>query len=374
MAGIYIHIPFCRHKCLYCDFYSVASLGMMEPLVSAICREAELRESYLSHEVVDTIYFGGGTPSVLSIQEINKIYEKLHHIFAIGTAPEVTLEANPEDLTADYLKQLHELGINRLSMGIQSFCNEHLAYFGRKHSAHQAVDVYSLARKIGFSNISIDLIYGFPDLTTLQWQNNIDAAINLSPEHISAYQLMVEQGSILYKRQQIGQFVPADDDTSAVHYQVLTERLNEAGYVHYELSNFCKTGYESRHNSSYWLGSNYLGLGPAAHSYNGKRRQWNKPHNKRYMDGIARGIPDIEIDLLGEKERYNELIMTRLRTLRGLYRNELDGFSAEYFKAFSAKVNRLIDQGMVVRTDSGWRIPEVYWLVSDGIISELMVD
>ncbi|HUX53701.1 MAG TPA: radical SAM family heme chaperone HemW, partial [Williamwhitmania sp.] len=347
MAGIYLHIPFCRHKCLYCDFYSVASLTQKDLMVASLCNEIDLRKDYLAEKVVDTIYFGGGTPSVLTAGDVGQILDRIKCHFSINDNVEVTLEANPEDLSATFLQELYLVGVNRLSIGIQSFYDDHLRYFGRHHSAAQAIDAFNAARNAGFNNISIDLIYGFPGLELEQWERNVEMAIELSAEHISAYQLMVEPGSLFFKRQQQGNFVPANDEESIRHYQQLTTRLRSVGYEHYELSNFCKPGYESRHNSSYWYGAHYLGLGPAAHSYNSESRQWNAANNKQYLDGISSGRLAFEIEYLSEAEKYNELLLTRLRTSRGLLRTELDGLSIQTRKFFENQVRKMLNVGLV---------------------------
>ncbi len=372
MAGIYIHIPFCRHKCLYCDFYSVASLARRLELVDAIVAEIGYRHGYLDDSSIQTIYFGGGTPSTLSSEELGRILDKLNQQFEVSPAVEITLEANPEDLTPEYLKELRVLGINRLSIGIQSFNDEHLIYFGRKHTAIAAIQAIENARNAGFLNISADLIYGFPGLTSEQWKRNIATMVSLGIEHISAYQLMVEQGSVFYKRQQKGTFKPIDDDESAENYQYLTNALSGNGYEHYELSNFCKPGFHSRHNSSYWFGERYLGLGPSAHSFNGISRQWNVSSIEKYCRAVATGDKWFEEEFLTEKDRYNELILTRLRTKRGLLNEEMALVATIQQSWFEKQAKEMESKGLLKRMEFGWIISEEKWLISDGIISELM--
>jgi len=352
----------------------VASLQQKEEMVSAICKEIYLRKDYFSNERIETIYLGGRTPSVLTAGDIARIFDCLRNTFSISKEPEITMEGNPEDLSAEYLREVIQQGVNRLSIGIQSFCEEHLSYFGRHHTVQQAITSVQAAQESGFSNISIDLIYGFPGLTLDQWQFNVKAALELSPEHISAYQLMVEKGSVFFKRQQHGGFLPASDEESVLHYQELIKRLDEAGYEHYELSNFCKQGYESRHNSSYWFGFHYLGLGPAAHSFNGISRQWNSSNNIKYIGRINQGLLDLEEELLSEKDRFNELMVTRLRTKRGLYRQELLVFSPKFVNTFELRLAEMIRKGAIKDISTGWRIPEQYWLISDGIIEQMMGD
>ena len=373
MAGIYIHVPFCKHKCLYCDFYSVASQSRRLELVNSIVEEIGLQQKYFNEiQPVKTIYFGGGTPSTLSFEELNRILSKLFQHVTVDLSAEITLEANPEDLTVEYLSDLRRLGINRLSVGIQSFVDEHLSYFGRRHSAKEAIEAIQNARAAGFLNISADLIYGFPGLTTEQWKQNVETMVGLGVEHVSAYQLMVEQGSVFFKRQQKGKFKPVDDDESAENYRILTDSLKASGYEHYELSNFCKPGYFSRHNSSYWFGEPYLGLGPSAHSFNGDRRQWNVSSIEKYCGAIARKECWWEEEILSERDRYNELILTRLRTKRGLLSHEIDLLSPSKQDQFIRLAQEAEKKGLLRKFNNGWNIPEEVWLISDGIISDLM--
>jgi len=372
MAGIYIHVPFCRQKCLYCDFNSVASQSRRLELVNSIVDEIGLQQTYLNELPIKTIYFGGGTPSTLSFEELNRILSELYQHFKVDASAEITLEANPEDLTPEYLADLRRLGINRLSVGIQSFVDDHLSYFGRKHSAMEAIEAIQNARAAGFSNISADLIYGFPGLTTEQWKQNVETMVGLGVKHISAYQLMVEHGSVFFKRQQKGKFTPVEDDESAENYRILTGSLNDSGYEHYELSNFCKPGYFSRHNSSYWFGEPYLGLGPSAHSFNGVNRQWNISNIEKYCTAIANHESWWEEEILSERDRYNELILTRLRTKRGLMVEEISRLSASRQDQFTRLAQEAEKKGLLKRFDKGWIIPEEVWLISDGIISDLM--
>lgn len=372
MAGIYIHIPFCRQKCLYCDFYAVASQSKRPQLVDSIIEEIDYQKEFINGLPVNTIYFGGGTPSTLTRDELSRILSKLYSLFNINDTAEITLEANPEDLTPDYLASLRSVGVNRLSVGIQSFVDEHLLYFGRRHTAKDAKEAITNARSAGFLNISADLIYGFPGLTTEQWKNNVETMVSLQVDHISSYQLMVEQGSVFFKRQQIGKFTPVDDDESAENYRILTTTLRENGYDHYELSNFCKPGLFSNHNSSYWFGEPYLGLGPSAHSFNGVSRQWNVSSIDKYCHAIKDKGVWWEEEILTERDRYNELIITRLRTKRGLLNEEVATLSDSRQEQFRRAAEKMESKGQLSRIQTGWIIPENVWLVSDGIISELI--
>lgn len=372
MAGIYIHVPFCRQKCLYCDFYSVASQLKRKQLVDSLVAEIGYQHNYLGRLPINTIYFGGGTPSTLSADELGRLLTAVNSQFCVDAAAEITLEANPEDLTPRYLAELRQLGINRLSVGIQSFVDNHLIYFGRKHTAGEAIAAIENARKAGFYNISADLIYGFPSLTREQWKCNVETMVGLQVEHISAYQLMVEKGSVFYKQQQNGKFSSVDDDESADNYHVLTDYLGNHGYEHYELSNFCRPGFHSRHNSSYWIGEPYLGLGPSAHSFDGTNRKWNVSSVEKYCKAVSEGGTWWEDEILSERDRYNELIITRLRTKRGLLNKEVAQLSLDRQAMFLSQASVFEKKGLLRRVTDGWIIPEDAWLISDGIMSDLM--
>lgn len=372
MAGIYIHVPFCRQKCLYCDFYSVASQLKRKQLVDSLVAEIGYQHNYLGRLPINTIYFGGGTPSTLSADELGQLLTAVNSQFCVDTAAEITLEANPEDLTPRYLAELRQLGINRLSVGIQSFVDNHLIYFGRKHTAGEAIAAIENARKADFYNISADLIYGFPSLAREQWKSNVETMVGLQVEHISAYQLMVEKGSVFYKQQQNGKFSSVDDDESADNYHVLTDYLGNHGYEHYELSNFCRPGFHSRHNSSYWIGEPYLGLGPSAHSFDGTNRKWNVSSVEKYCKAVSEGGTWWEDEILSERDRYNELIITRLRTKRGLLNKEVAQLSLDRQAMFLSQASVFEKKGLLRRVTDGWIIPEDAWLVSDGIMSDLM--
>ena len=372
MAGIYIHVPFCRQKCLYCDFYSVASQLKRKQLVDSLVAEIGYQHNYLGRLPITTIYFGGGTPSTLSADELGRLLTAVNSQFCLDTAAEITLEANPEDLTPRYLAELRQLGINRLSVGIQSFVDNHLIYFGRKHTAGEAIAAIENARKAGFYNISADLIYGFPSLTREQWKSNVETMVSLRVEHISAYQLMVEKGSVFYKQQQNGKFSSVDDGESADNYHVLTDYLGNHGYEHYELSNFCRPGFHSRHNSSYWIGEPYLGLGPSAHSFDGTNRKWNVSSVEKYCKAVSEGGTWWEDEFLSERDRYNELIITRLRTKRGLLNKEVAQLSLDRQAMFLSQASVFEKKGLLRRVTDGWIIPEDAWLISDGIMSDLM--
>lgn len=317
MAGIYIHIPFCKQRCLYCAFYSSTLHSRQQEYCDALCRELEMRRNYIIG-IVDTVYFGGGTPSTLTRGQLQKILGTIKRNYTLSPSAEITIEANPDDLTPEYLTTLRSLSFNRLSMGIQSFDDTQLKALGRRHTAERARQAVEDARVAGFNNISIDLMFALPSSTHAQWQESIQQAISLHPTHISAYNLTYEEETPLYRALQQGKINAIDEDENLKQFETLIDTLSAAGYRHYEISNFALPGYESRHNSSYWHDIPYLGCGAAAHSYDGKSRGWNVADIKEYIDGINKGAPLFEIEQLTTAERYNDAILTRLRTADGI--------------------------------------------------------
>lgn len=347
MAGIYIHIPFCASRCKYCDFYSTTLLHRREAYVQAVIREAEQRihrENAMSCAATNdaqrdrkrpfhrekgkyqTVYLGGGTPSMLTEEQIGRLTKAI----GIRKGMEVTMEANPGDLTREKLQALRKAGINRLSIGIQSFNNELLQLIGRRHTAEEAEKAVRQAQDTGFDNISIDLIYGLPTQTMSLWKEDIAKALALQVQHISAYCLSYENDTAITRMLQAGTIQAIDDETENLMYETLVQTLQHNGYEHYEVSNFCLPGYESRHNSSYWDGTPYVGLGAAAHSYDGRKRRWNTADLEAYIDGIQRGEPIYEEETLTEDNRFNERIMLSLRTSKGLNLRELSEEDAAY--------------------------------------------
>ena len=316
MAGIYIHIPFCKHACHYCNFHFSTTQRLRPELVNAICHEAILRKPYLQEEVA-TVYFGGGTPSICTIDELQQILQTLQANFTLQADAEITLEANPDDISIEKLQAWKQLGINRLSIGVQSFDNADLQWMNRAHNAQQALQSIQLATGF-FDNITIDLIYGSPALTDEQWLNNIHTAINLGVTHLSCYALTVEPRTALHKLIEKKQLPDVDADKQARHFEILVNTATAAGFEHYEISNLAKPGYRSKHNSSYWQGKDYLGLGPSAHSFNSSTRQWNVANNALYLQQILKGIIPCEVEQLSTTDQLNEYIMTSLRTVEGL--------------------------------------------------------
>jgi len=317
MAGVYIHIPFCKQACHYCNFHFSTLLKGKNEFSAALLKEIDLRKSYLDDEKIETIYFGGGTPSLLSAEEINTILDKLRGTFEISQDAEVTLEANPDDLSIDSLNELKVGGINRLSIGIQSFFEEDLKWMNRAHSAEQAMECIDNARTIGFNNLSIDLIYGAPTVTDDKWKKNVDLALELRIPHLSCYALTVEPRTALDSMIKKNKVQDIDPDIQARQFLQLINWLGDAGYEHYEISNFAMPGKRSRHNSSYWQGKKYLGLGPSAHSFNGHSREWNVSNNAIYAKSIQEGIVPSTSEELTFTQQLNEYIMTSIRTSEG---------------------------------------------------------
>lgn len=373
MAGIYIHVPFCKTRCIYCDFYTRTNMEQKMPYVSAICKELALRSDYVGEEPISTIYFGGGTPSQLSETDFKSIFKNIYEIFAVENDAEITLEANPDDLNSKYLDMLRQIGFNRLSMGVQSFDDEQLQFLNRRHSAQKAIDIVRASQQSGFSNISIDLMYGLPGLTLDLWNKTLDTAIDLNIQHISSYHLIYEQGTKLYRLLQKGDIKSVDEELSVQMFTTLIKRLQEINFIHYEISNFGKEGYFSRHNSSYWLGAKYLGLGPSAHSYNGLNRCWNISSISKYIQGISENNPNLEIEDLDVRTQYNDFILTGMRTMWGINRNDLQKeFGLKYTNYCDVNIARHLKSGDVLLDGHNYKISSKGIFVSDSIMSDLM--
>lgn len=341
MAGIYIHIPFCKQKCHYCNFFSVASVRNKSELLLSIRREITERAVYLNNETVKTIYFGGGTPSLLTVQELENLISILHDHFIIDPDAEITLETNPDDLRIDYLTMLRTSRVNRLSIGIQSFFDDDLIYLNRVHTAAHAKEALRLAQNSGFEKITIDLIYGIPTLTNEKWLSNIQTFLDTGINHLSAYALTVEQKTALYQLIAKGKLTPVDEHQSASQFQLLMEILEKEGFIHYEISNFARSGHYSKHNSLYWLGGNYLGLGPSAHSYNGFSRQWNVSSLTDYIRLAGSSQEVAEKEILTTSQRYNEYVMTSIRTSWGCDIEHIANVFGESYKSNSATSSSL---------------------------------
>lgn len=373
MAGLYIHIPFCTKRCLYCDFFSNTDMKFKEPYVKAVIREMELRQEYIQGEPLETIYFGGGTPSQLQRPDFERIFEAADRLFGIRSCKEITLEANPDDMTPEYMASLRDLPFNRISMGVQSFQEKDLRFLNRRHDREQALRAVGLCKENGIPNISIDLIYGLPGQTLEEWQENLDEAIRLDIPHISAYHLIYEEGTALYRLLEAGKVTPVDEELSVTLFSTLIHKLSEAGYLHYEISNFARPGYLSRHNSSYWTGKRYIGIGPSAHSYNGESRQWNISSLPRYLQGIETGTPDIEIEELDIHTKYNDFIITGLRTMWGIRIADIRKQFGEEKQAYlERQAATYLRQGLLIRQDGTLALSEKGIFISDGIMSDLL--
>ena len=373
MAGIYIHIPFCKRRCIYCDFFSTTQSEKKPAYIRALCQELEIRKDYLEGEDIETIYLGGGTPSQLTHEELEAIFTYIYKTYRVNPDAEITLEANPDDLTPEYVAMLRQLPINRISMGIQTFQEETLKLLHRRHTATQAIEAFQRCREAGFQNISIDLMYGLPGETLETWEQDLQQAIDLRPEHISAYHLIYEEDTALWKLREQHQVEEADEDLSVSLFCTLIDKLTEAGYQHYEISNFCLPGLHSRHNSSYWTGKKYLGCGPSAHSFNGTSRQWNVASLEKYMKGIELGNPDYEIEELDLYTRYNDFVLTSIRTSWGMPLSYLHtAFGEELYNYCLRMARPHIREGVLEIREDVLKLTRRGIFVSDGIMSDLM--
>ena len=373
MAGIYIHIPFCKRRCIYCDFFSTIQSEKKPTYIHALCQELEMRKNYLEGEEIETIYLGGGTPSQLTEEELNEIFTSLYNIYKVKEDAEITLEANPDDLTPEYVSMLRRLPINRISMGIQTFQEETLKLLHRRHTACQAIEAFQRCREVGFRNISIDLMYGLPGETLDTWKEDLQQAIALHPEHISAYHLIYEEGTALWKLREEHQVKEADEDLSVTLFKTLIDELKQAGYQHYEISNFCLPGLHSRHNSSYWTGKKYLGCGPSAHSFNGSSRQWNIASLDNYLKGIASGKPNYEIEELDLYTRYNDFVITSIRTCWGMSLSRLRSEYGEELYRYCLRMAKFhLEQGVLEIEEDTLRLTQEGIFISDGIMSDLL--
>jgi oxygen-independent coproporphyrinogen III oxidase len=317
MAGIYLHIPFCKQACHYCDFHFSTNLEKKKELTEAIAEEIRMQHHYLAGELIETIYFGGGTPSLLEGEELEMILKTIRSLMPVAQHAEITLEANPDDLSLQKLKEIHQAGINRLSIGIQSFDNNILRYLNRAHDTAAALQCIEDSRKAGFTNISVDLIYAIPGQDSAAWMKNVEQAIRLHPEHISAYSLTIEEKTAFGKWAVQGKLKATSDENAATQLEMLVETLAGAGYEQYEISNFCLPGFISRHNSSYWRQKPYLGVGPSAHSYNGSSRQYNLSNNHLYLQAITSGKVPATVEILSREDKINDYLLTTLRTSWG---------------------------------------------------------
>ena len=371
MSGIYIHIPFCKQACHYCDFHFSTSMKKKDQLISALAKELELRKEEFKNTTVETIYFGGGTPSVLSTKELQLLIDTVYLNYTVANNPEITLEANPDDLNEDTIIALSKSPINRLSIGIQSFYEKDLKLMNRAHNAKEAKRCLQLATQY-FDNISLDLIYGIPNSTNAEWLDNIQTALSFGVPHISSYALTVEPKTALASFIAKGVIDNVDDDLAHEQFHILIEQLNQAGFDHYELSNFGKKGFYSKNNSAYWLGKPYLGIGPSAHSFNGEQRAWNVKNNAIYISKINLNQLPLEVETLTVNDKYNEYVMTGLRTIWGV---SLDNIEKQFGKSFLEyllqQANQYINKQMLYIEDNNLKTTKTGKFLSDGIASDL---
>lgn len=380
MPGIYLHIPFCKQACHYCNFHFSTSLRYKEKMVGAMLRELELRSEYLDNKNITSIYFGGGTPSLLSEAELEVIFDQIYGFFEVESDAEITLEANPDDLTKEKLLSLRQSPVNRLSIGIQSFAEEDLKFMNRAHNATEARACIENALHAGYENLTVDLIYGSPTTSDTQWKSNIQTVINYNIPHISCYALTVEPKTALGHFVAKGKVPDADEEQAARQFETLIQMLRANGYEHYEISNFAKPGWYARHNSSYWSGEPYLGIGPSAHSFDGKEtRRWNVANNAKYMQllhvphlgGVAHLNELFEQETLSPAQRYNEYIMTSLRTMWGAKLQKIKGFGVEFENYFLENIRRFMHLNYVIIKENAYVLTDEGKLLADFIAAEL---
>lgn len=371
MAGIYVHVPFCKVKCHYCDFHFSVQLKTRSRMVDAMLAEIDGRKDYLKEEEVKTIYFGGGTPSVLEASQLEKLLNQVYKNYTVAADAEITLEANPDDLTAEKLKIFKAFGVNRLSIGTQSFDDEVLTYMNRAHGSQQAIESILLSQDLGFRNITIDLIYGVPGSSMASWEKELKQMAALNVPHLSAYCLTIEDNTVFGNWYKKGKLQPPPDDLSLKQFRRLVEFSADLGLEQYEISNFAKSGFISKHNSAYWLGQKYLGIGPSAHSYNLKERSWNIANNGRYMKALEEGTAYSEAEELSIKDRFNDYVLTRLRTKWGINLDELHAISPSYTKAVEGELVNQINSGHLIQKDKTYYLTEEGKFLADAISSDL---
>ena len=385
MSGIYLHIPFCKSKCAYCNFFSLVTEKKMDDYVSALKKEIINRKSYLGDDVVKTIYFGGGTPSLLPIKYVEEILELLHENYNVISNPEVTLEINPDTIDKDKMMSLKRLGVNRMSVGIQSFNDDDLRYLGRRHDSRHALQVLDDLSGVGFDRITLDLIYGMPTLTEEKWNHNLDIFFSTGISHLSAYALTVEPKTILGQKIEKEELQEVSEEDTIRHYNILVERTKENGFEHYEISNFAKEGCRSQHNSIYWQDVKYLGLGPSAHSYDGDSRQWNVSNLTKYIQFVNADIDTdtdadtdmgryYEREILSKEDKFNEYVMTSLRTSWGCSIDKIESdYGESYAHNFLKNIKKYLDSGIMLMKNNNFILTDEGMLFADGIAADLFV-
>ena len=374
MAGIYIHVPFCKRRCSYCDFYSVVATADADRYVAALLAELRMRRSEIMLDEVRTIYIGGGTPSMLTAEQLARLMEGVASMVDMSRVEEVTIEVNPDDIDVDYMNNVVRCGVNRVSMGVQSFVDDELKAVNRRHDSQQALEALMIIGACGIDNVSIDLIYGLPRQTLATWKQSVSQVIRLHVNHISAYCLSYEEGTALTKLRDRGVIEETDEDTCIEMYTSLCSMLKEAGYEHYEISNFALPGKYSRHNSAYWDGTPYLGLGAAAHSFNGECRRYNPANLKAYLEIIENGEVAYETETEQWWQHYNEMVMVKLRTKWGIDLRDVERrFGKQVADGFERKVKAFVTSGAVLNTGTCYALSEQGVMISDSIIRELMI-
>lgn len=373
MAGIYIHIPFCKSRCIYCGFYSTTLLDLRKKYINAVCREMELRKNYI-REPFSTIYLGGGTPSLLDEAELTQLFLYINNVYDVDRNAEITMECNPDDITPEFTNMLNRLPINRVSMGAQTFADSRLRLLHRRHNSDEVKHAVKLLREAGIKNISIDLMFGFPDESLSQWKEDISAALALNVEHISAYSLMYEEDTPLWKMLDTGKVKEIDEELSLTMFKELVCQLTDAGYEHYEISNFARPGYRSRHNSSYWHQVPYIGLGAAAHSFDLNSRQWNVADLKLYIEEINNGIIPMEREELDNDTTFNDIITTALRTSDGINLNAMETrLGKRYRNTLISAAGKHLEQGLLEIRHDRLRLTSEGIFISDMVMSDLMI-
>lgn len=373
MAGIYIHIPFCKSRCIYCDFYSGTDFSFLNRYIDALCSEIAARKNYLNGAAIETVYFGGGTPSVLSSKHFEQIFEALEVNFGLSHCQELTLEANPDDMSDAFFRSIASFPFNRLSMGVQSFNDAHLRILHRRHTSNEAKEAIARARRFGFDNISIDLMFGLPSQTIDDWQESLLLAIQQEVNHISAYHLIYEEGTPLWRMKEQGMVCEIDEELSVRMFEVLIDTLTQNGFEHYEISNFALPEFRSRHNSSYWNATPYLGVGAAAHSYNGSERSYNVADTQRYCEAMEQGLDCYEIEHLSRSERYDDMVITALRTCEGLEIEKVRTlFGADYVDYLMQQAAPYLKSRQLRLTPTHLILTRAGIFISDGIMSNLL--
>ncbi|MBI5538432.1 MAG: radical SAM family heme chaperone HemW [Bacteroidia bacterium] len=375
MAGIYFHIPFCKTRCSYCDFFSSVSEADITKIIAAEIKELDIKKNYIGDETVETIYFGGGTPSFIAEKNIEQLLNAVYKNYKVCDSPEITIEVNPDDIKTEKAKSFASFGINRISMGTQSFNDSILNFLNRRHNSEQAIESIDVLKQTGFNNISIDLIYGIPNLNIEEWGKTIDIALDLNIQHISAYHLSFERGTKIHKQLETKKIFALQDEESADQYSLLCEKLRSKCFEHYEISNFSLPEFNSKHNSSYWQGKKYVGIGPSAHSFNGDSRQWNVSEIGKYITRITTEKKYFTKENLSLNQKYNEFLLTRLRTNKGINLEDISAlFGNNYAESFKKSILSLTKNNIVKSANNNiYNISEEKWFVSDNIISELCI-